>query len=217
MQNGKCSQNFPKPFRDQTTISEDAYASTRCWDTRQIHQVHRKQVDNYWVVTYSSGSIIAISISSPSHLSRSSNTSTSMSTKAMIVSLCSLVLATMRSSSISTLAISQPVRAFGISSTFSCIVLSPTSSDSKSIFQASSMLPEMRTDSRPSRRLPIMPQNVTPLLLDTSRPISSIQSLHRTCLTRTSFKVCVGSKDTQVEAQTVRICYREDALCSAHC
>ena len=33
MKDGKCSKNFPKPFRDQTTISEDAYASTRHHDT----------------------------------------------------------------------------------------------------------------------------------------------------------------------------------------
>jgi hypothetical protein len=52
LQNGKCSKNFPKPFRDQTTISEDAYASTRRRDTGQTHQVRGKQVDNRWVVTY---------------------------------------------------------------------------------------------------------------------------------------------------------------------
>jgi hypothetical protein len=52
IQNGKCSKNFPKPFRDQTTISEDAYASTRHWNTGQTHQVRGKQVNNRWVVTY---------------------------------------------------------------------------------------------------------------------------------------------------------------------
>jgi hypothetical protein len=146
-------------------------------------------------VPISSGSIVAISISSPSHLSRPSNTSTSMSTRAMIASPCSSVLATMRSSSISMLAMSQPVRVSGTSSTFSCTALSPTSSDSKSIFQASSMSPGMRTASRPSRRLPIMPQNVTPPLLATSRPTSSIQSLHRTCLIRTFLQSLCGFKE----------------------
>jgi len=52
MQNGHCTKNFPKPFRDQTTISEDSYASTRRRDTGHTHQVRGKQVDNRWVVTY---------------------------------------------------------------------------------------------------------------------------------------------------------------------
>jgi hypothetical protein len=40
-----------------------------------------------------------------------------------------------------------------------------------------------------------MPQDVTPLLLDTSRPISSIQSLHRMCLTRTFLQSLCGFKE----------------------
>jgi hypothetical protein len=52
IQNSKCSKNFPKPFRDQTTISKDAYASTRRRDTGWTHQVRGKQVNNHWVVTY---------------------------------------------------------------------------------------------------------------------------------------------------------------------
>jgi hypothetical protein len=145
-------------------------------------------------VPISSGSIVAISISSPSCLSRPSNTSTSMSTRAMIASPCSSVLATMRSNSILTLAMSQPVRVSGASSTFSCTALSPMSSTSKSIFQASSMSPGMRTASRPSRRLLIILQNVTPPLLATSRPTSSIQSLHRMCLIRTFLQSLCGFK-----------------------
>ena len=52
MKDGKCSKNFPKPFRDQTTISEDSYTSTRHHDTGHTHQVQGKQVDNCWVITY---------------------------------------------------------------------------------------------------------------------------------------------------------------------
>jgi PIF1-like helicase/Helicase len=52
MQNGRCTKNFPKPFRDQTSISEDSYASTRRRDTGRTHQVRGKQVGNRWVVTY---------------------------------------------------------------------------------------------------------------------------------------------------------------------
>ena len=53
MQHRKCTKGFPKPFRNQTTISEDSYASTRCHNTRHTHEVQEKQVDNHWVVTYS--------------------------------------------------------------------------------------------------------------------------------------------------------------------
>ncbi|GLB44068.1 putative helitron helicase-like domain at N-terminus [Lyophyllum shimeji] len=53
MENGKCSKNFPKPFREHTTITENAYAATRRRDTGQTHDVRGKQVDNRWVVPYS--------------------------------------------------------------------------------------------------------------------------------------------------------------------
>ena len=47
MQHGKCTKGFPKPFRNQTTISEDSYASTRCHNTGHTHEVQEKQVDNH--------------------------------------------------------------------------------------------------------------------------------------------------------------------------
>jgi hypothetical protein len=53
MENGKCSKNFPKPFRDCTTLSEDGYASYRWQDDGRQHEVRGCQVDNCWVVPYS--------------------------------------------------------------------------------------------------------------------------------------------------------------------
>ena len=47
MQHGKCTKGFPKPFRDQTTISDDSYASTRRRNTGHMHEVRGKQVDNH--------------------------------------------------------------------------------------------------------------------------------------------------------------------------
>jgi len=53
MVNGACSKGFPKPFREQTTISENSYACTRRSNTGVTHTVDHKQVDNQWVVCYS--------------------------------------------------------------------------------------------------------------------------------------------------------------------
>ena len=50
--NGKCSKSFPKNFRDQTTINEDAYANLRRRDTGKTYKVRGKDVDNCWVVAY---------------------------------------------------------------------------------------------------------------------------------------------------------------------
>lgn len=37
--NGRCSKNFPKNFRDQTTVNEDAYANLRRCDTGKTYNV----------------------------------------------------------------------------------------------------------------------------------------------------------------------------------
>ncbi len=49
----KCSKNFPKPFRDQTSLSEDSYAVLRRRDTGRTFEVNGKEVDNRWIVPYS--------------------------------------------------------------------------------------------------------------------------------------------------------------------
>ena len=49
----KCTKNFPKPFRDLTSISEDSYAVLRCHNTGRSFEHNGKQVDNRWVVPYS--------------------------------------------------------------------------------------------------------------------------------------------------------------------
>ena len=53
MENGKCTKNFPKPFRETTSVSEDSYASYRRRDDGRKHMVQGKEVDNRWVVPYS--------------------------------------------------------------------------------------------------------------------------------------------------------------------
>ena len=56
MVNGICSKGFPKPFREETTVTEDSYARTRRRNTGQTHGVGRtgrNQVDNQWVVCHS--------------------------------------------------------------------------------------------------------------------------------------------------------------------
>jgi hypothetical protein len=57
MVNGTCSKSFPKPFREETTVTEDSYARTRRRRTQQSHQVkigHQYvDVDNQWVACYS--------------------------------------------------------------------------------------------------------------------------------------------------------------------
>jgi hypothetical protein len=49
----KCTKNYPKPFRQQTLLSEDFYAVLRCCDTGRTFEIGGKQVDNHWVVPYS--------------------------------------------------------------------------------------------------------------------------------------------------------------------
>jgi hypothetical protein len=39
MVNGACSKTFPKPFREETTLTDDSYAMTKRSDTGQLHQV----------------------------------------------------------------------------------------------------------------------------------------------------------------------------------
>ena len=46
MVNGRCSKGFPKPFREQTIVSEDSYACTRRSDTGQTHIIRGKAVNN---------------------------------------------------------------------------------------------------------------------------------------------------------------------------
>ena len=53
MVNGRCSKGFPKPFREQTIVSEDSYACTRRSDTGQTHIIRGKEFNNRWVVCYS--------------------------------------------------------------------------------------------------------------------------------------------------------------------
>ena len=52
MENGQCTKKFPKPFKDQTTISEDSYASYRRHEDGRVHEVHGHFVDNRWVVPH---------------------------------------------------------------------------------------------------------------------------------------------------------------------
>jgi hypothetical protein len=52
MQDGKCSKNFPKPFCDQTTISEDPYAACQRKDDGIKHDVQGAELDNCWIVPY---------------------------------------------------------------------------------------------------------------------------------------------------------------------
>jgi len=54
MQDGKCSKNFPKPFRDATTLSENSYAVYKRRNDGRTHTTSRgEEVDNRWVVPYS--------------------------------------------------------------------------------------------------------------------------------------------------------------------
>ena len=53
MNGGKCTKGFPKPFREHTTITDDSYARTRCFDTGQTVEVRSHNVDNRWVVCHS--------------------------------------------------------------------------------------------------------------------------------------------------------------------
>ena len=63
--NGSCSKNFPKPFREHTTVNEDSYACTRRTNTAGLPPDDRLnvrgfqpnqpifQLDNQWVVCHS--------------------------------------------------------------------------------------------------------------------------------------------------------------------
>ena len=42
MINGKCSKGFPKSFREETTVTEDSYACTRCCNTHHSHLMKNK-------------------------------------------------------------------------------------------------------------------------------------------------------------------------------
>jgi Helitron helicase-like domain at N-terminus len=53
MVNGRCSKGFFKPFREETTVTEDPYARTRRSNTRKLYNVRGKQVNNQWVVCHS--------------------------------------------------------------------------------------------------------------------------------------------------------------------
>ena len=53
MVKGRCSKGFPKQFREETSVTEDSYACTRCHNTGQSHQVSGKPIDNRWVVCHS--------------------------------------------------------------------------------------------------------------------------------------------------------------------
>ena len=56
MSDGKCSKNFPKPWCNETTISEDSYASYRRRDNGRFFMTKvgndEVRVDNRWVVPY---------------------------------------------------------------------------------------------------------------------------------------------------------------------
>ena len=53
MENGKCIHNFPKPYREATSISDNAYASYQRRNTGKIFKTSSgKDVDNRWVVPY---------------------------------------------------------------------------------------------------------------------------------------------------------------------
>ena len=53
MVNGSCSKSFPKPFRAETTVTEDSYACTRRRNTGQVHDIWGRKVNNQWVVCHS--------------------------------------------------------------------------------------------------------------------------------------------------------------------
>ena len=53
MDGNKCSKSFPKPFRDQTTVSDDSYSNLRRRNDGKQHMINEKEVDNRWVVPHS--------------------------------------------------------------------------------------------------------------------------------------------------------------------
>ena len=52
MGNGRCSKNFPKPFHNQTTLTDDAYATYRRRNDGRKYMVGGVEVDNSWVVPH---------------------------------------------------------------------------------------------------------------------------------------------------------------------
>ena len=46
MDKGACSKGFSKPFREETSVSEDSYASTKRSNTGHTHTVDGKQINN---------------------------------------------------------------------------------------------------------------------------------------------------------------------------
>ena len=87
------------------------------------------------IVVISFGNITAISMLSPLHQSKPSNTSTNMSTRAMITLQWSLVAVRMRLRSILILNMSLPVRVFGVFSISICTRKAHQWSISKSILK----------------------------------------------------------------------------------
>ena len=57
MVDGTCSKGFPKPFREETTLTDDSYARTKRSNTGQSYHMriggHDVTVNNQWVVCYS--------------------------------------------------------------------------------------------------------------------------------------------------------------------
>ena len=57
MDHNTCVRGFPKPFMEHTTVTNDSYARTRCFNTGQTVEVVKQQshyhLDNRWVVCHS--------------------------------------------------------------------------------------------------------------------------------------------------------------------
>ncbi len=87
--NAGCSKSFPKSFRDQTTINEDSYSVLRRRDTGTQYE-HGHHMAGL------SGNTAVVPMAMALPLSRPSNTSTNMFTRAMIVQLWSLGTVKMR-------------------------------------------------------------------------------------------------------------------------
>jgi hypothetical protein len=53
MVESKCSKNFPKAFREHTTLSEDSYSCLNRPNNGRTSKVGTKEVDKRWIVPYS--------------------------------------------------------------------------------------------------------------------------------------------------------------------
>jgi hypothetical protein len=53
MKDGKCSKRFPKPFCEETTLSEDGYPKYHHRNDGRQHNVRGHMLDNRWIVPYS--------------------------------------------------------------------------------------------------------------------------------------------------------------------